>query len=122
MGLPIGGGLGTGVIGWIIPSQRRTSWKKRSRPFEAVPGGTRKQTGLPCETLLDMEPLLSVPQGQMASSVDEGRTPAHVCQGVSAITKRLYVIYIIAILSYGLSLKEPVRLILNGINMISAFT
>ncbi len=33
--------------------------------------------------LLDKEPLLSVPQGQMTNSLDEGRTPAHVCRGVS---------------------------------------
>jgi hypothetical protein len=47
-----------------------TFWKKLSRAIEAVPGGTRKQTGLPCETLLDRGPLLSVPQGQMASPLD----------------------------------------------------
>src|SRR6266566_2634864 len=52
-----------------------TFWKKLFRPIEAVPGGTRKQTGLPCETLLDRGPLLSVLQGQMASPLDEGRTP-----------------------------------------------
>jgi hypothetical protein len=50
-------------------------WKKRSRPIEAVPRGTRKQTDLLRETLLDRGPLLSVPSGQMASPLDEGRTP-----------------------------------------------
>src|SRR6266705_6116523 len=65
-----------------------TFWKKRSRPFEAVPGGTRKQTGLPCETLLDRGPLLSVPQGQMASPLDEGRTPriySGECQNITSL-------------------------------------
>src|SRR5215469_17899781 len=58
-----------------IRTRPRTFWKKLSRPIEAVPGGARKQAGSPCETLLDRGPLLSVPQGQMASPLDEGRTP-----------------------------------------------
>ncbi len=57
--------------------------KKRSRPIEAVPGGTRKQTGLPCETLLDRGPLLLDQQWAVASLLDEGRTPVHFWWGVS---------------------------------------
>jgi len=76
--------------------------KKLFRPFEAVPWGTRKQTGLPRETLLDRGPLLSGPQGQMASPLDDGRTPALLRWGVSdnlvklgnTLTKRLIGVWI----------------------------
>src|SRR5690242_19574027 len=61
-----------------------TSWKKRFRPFEAVPRGTRKQTGLPRETLLDRGPLLLLPDiRKVASLLDEGRTPVSLERGVS---------------------------------------
>jgi len=47
------------VWSWIaIKMLPSISWKKRSRPIEAVPGGTRKQTDLLRETLLDRGPLL----------------------------------------------------------------
>src|ERR1041385_5602877 len=61
-----------------------TSWKKLFRPFEAVPRGTRKQTGLPRETLLDRGPLLLLPDiRKVASLLDEGRTPVSLERGVS---------------------------------------
>ena len=45
--------------------------------------GHLETDGLARETLLDREPLLSVPQGQMASFLDEGRTPLDFFRGVS---------------------------------------
>src|SRR5438034_6465658 len=65
--------------------------KKLSRPIEAVPGGTRKQTGLPRETLLDRGPLLLDQQWAVASSLDEGRTPVHLWRGVSDLISVQYV-------------------------------
>ena len=61
------------------------SCTKLSRPIEAVPGGTRKQTGLPCETLLDRGPLLLDQQWTVASPLDEGRTLVSLERGVSVV-------------------------------------
>jgi hypothetical protein len=48
-------------------------------------GGTRKRAGrTPCITLLDRPPLLVLhTSGKRASGLDERRTPAHSCRGVS---------------------------------------
>ena len=67
-----------------------TSCTKPFRPIEAVPWGTRKQAGLPCKTLLDRGPLLAFELRVPASPLDERRTLAHVCRGVSEYMCKAY--------------------------------
>src|SRR6266853_476364 len=70
-----------------------TSCTKPFRPIEAVPWGTRKQAGLPCKTLLDRGPLLAFELRVPASPLDERRTLAHVCRGVSEYMCKAYQLF-----------------------------